>query len=322
MTMLDLNQKAVGAGHNNPPDEAVDWGALTGERLNKDYAPQVAVVAELEAEEQGLPDEITDDATALRAGGIIKRGRDLYGTFEDKRVVEGTPSLRIKNAIDGFFNGWKKRIEPDKSERRTNPGLIDRVQAKITTYQNKKEAAAREALRLQEEQAKREREAAEKEARDKKAEADRLAAKAQEELAAAERARNPERIEEKTNQAIATAQQATQAAAAAAAAVNVAEKATERAQDARIAGLAPAKDIVRTQGVTAAGAGVTLTKATEKIAELVDRSELTDPAKLLLFEHLTDDQVAMAVRKYANATGHRAELPGCLITIRKKDVTR
>lgn len=322
MSMLDLNQNAVGAGHNNPPDEAIDWGALTGERLNKDYAPQVAVVGQLESDEKKLPDEITDDKTALQAGAIIKRARDLYGLLEDKRVVEGTPSLRIKNSVDGFFNGWKKKIEPEKSERRTNPGLIDRIQAKITRYQNKKEADAREALRAAEEDAKRLREAAEKEARDKKAEAERLAKKAQEELEAAERARNPVKIEEKTNQAIETAQRATQAAAAAAAAVVVQEQATERAQDARIAGLAPAKDIVRTQGVTTDGAGVTLTKATEKIAELVDRSELTDADKLLLFEHLTDEQVGMAVRKFANATGHRSELPGCLIVIRKKDVTR
>lgn len=325
MSMTDLNQKAGGLslGHNQPPVETTDWGALTAERLKADYQAQTDLAEQLKAEEEALPPEILSDEAAINAGAIIKRARELDAILEDKRVVEGTPSYRIKQACDGFFTSIRKSlVAPTPKERMMTPGLADRIQTKISAWQAKKEAAHRAELKRQEEEARKIREAAEKEARDRQAEADRLAREAQEKLAAAQRARNAENIERKNNEAIELAQQATAAAAAAAKAVTEASQATEKAHDARIAGLAPAKDIVRTTGTADGGGGVTLTKATEKYAFLVAREELTDEAKLKLFDHFNDAEVEKAIRGFAVQTRYLQSLPGCSIGTRKKDVTR
>jgi hypothetical protein len=325
-TMTELNQQAgkldFPAGHNNPP-ETIDWGAITAERLAKDYEPQTNLAAKLAEEEQALGEEYKSDQEIINAGALIKRARELHAQLEDKRVVEGTPGYRIFQTCNGFFKSVQKALQPETpKERNLTPGLIDRVQGRINKYQDKKEAEAREVIRLREAEATRVRLAAEKEAREKQAEADRLAAKAKEELAAAERARAPAKVEEKTNKAIETAREATQAAGDAAKASAVATQAANQAQDARIAALAPAKDIVRTSGVAAGGQGVLHTKKTVKFAYVVDRSKMTDADKLKLFEHFNDADLDKAVRSFANGTRYLQTLTGCEIGTRQDGVTR
>ena len=135
----------------------------------------------------------------------------------------------------------------------------------------------------------------------------------------AERARAPAQIEQK----IEVAQQASQAASGQAGAVAgaeiEAEQAMDRAQEARVATFAKPADIVRTRGVTADGGGVTLTKAKESFAYVTDRDALN---KDKLWNSFTDEQIEMALRKWARATGHNEKMEGAEIGWRSKGVTR
>lgn len=322
--MNDLlnNLIAPSAGHNQPPDEPIDYAAKTTERLEADYKPLKQTLETLKNEAEAIT-EVPDDATALRAGGIIKRFRDLRNTLEDKRVVEGEPSLRITNATNAFFNGLKKLIQPQEpKERRITPGYIDLLQGLIDGHQARKEADERERLRLAQAEAKRiadeaARIAAEeaRKAAAAQAEADRLAAEA-------ERARKPEIKQEKQEAAQVAAQVASQASAQATHAAVTAEAATETARDARIGTLASAAAVTRVQGTTAEGAGVTLTKATEKYCFMTDRGLIDDASKLVLFNLFTDVEVEKAARSFAVKTSYTQPLPGFDIGTRKKGVTR
>lgn len=311
-------------GHNRGPvDEPVDYAKLTTERLESDYAKVKAALEELKGDEDSLPAEITDDAAALAAGAIIKRARTLYMQMEEDRKLEVEPSLRIQNACNAFFKGLRKLLQPEeKRERFTSPGLIDRIQAKIDAHQNRKEAAERERLRLEAEERRKAAEAEAERLREEQRKAAEAARAAEEARLAAERARNADRKAEKAAEAERLAKEASQRTAAVDAAQVATDAAIEKAQDARIATLAPTKEIVRTQGTTQAGAGVTLTKATEKYAILIDRAELTTDAKLALFDLFTDAEVEKAVRAYAVQTRYQAQLPGCSIGTRQKGVTR
>ena len=98
-----------------------------------------------------------------------------------------------------------------------------------------------------------------------------------------------------------------------------ANTATEAARDAHIATLAKSADIVRTRGVTEQGAGVTLTKARESYAYVTDRDQLD---KNKVWNSFTDEQIEMAVRKWARATGYNEKMAGAEIGWRTKGVTR
>lgn len=309
----------VTAKDNNAPD----YAKLETERLADEYVGYSNTLSDLKTEETALPEEITDDTTALKAGGIIKQARDLKGRMEETRNVEVQPHLRRQNAINTFFKSQQESIQPeDKRERLNRPGLIDRVQAKISAWQAKKEAAERARLEAE----RKERERTEREAREeaeRKAEAAKAAEKAaQDAREAADRARSEEGRKARQAEADAAATLANQAAAAAKSAEVKVETAAENNQDARIATLAKSSDVVRVQGKTMDGGGVTLTKATEKFAYVTDRALFDEATKLLLFDHFNDAEVDKAVRSFATATRYSQTLPGCEIGTRKKDVTR
>lgn len=320
---IPASNRDVAPSDNRPKDaEKIDHARIETERLRDEYQPLLTTFGRLSSEADAVA-EPTSDAEAVAAGGIIKRMRDLRHEAEATRVVEVEPHLRRKNAGDGFFNGIIEALQPaDKRTRQSRPGLIDKVQAKIDAYQNKKEAAERARLEEENRKAEAARRAAEEAAA---AERRRLEAAERERREAedrAARARTEEtRRQRETEAKDAQVREVAAAAAAKAAEVTVA-KATEQSQDARIATLARPAEVVRTRGQTAESGDVLLTKATEKIAQLVDRGALTDEAKLILFEFLTDAEVDKAVRAYANSTGHRGKMAGCLIEIRKKGVTR
>src|SRR3990167_8228956 len=135
--------REVQRGDNAAPD----FAKMETERLVDEYRGLVKTLDDLVAEVERVPETINDDATALRVGGLIKRFRDLRARLESTRVVEVEPDLRRMNAKNSFFNGHKKKIQPEeKSERRTSPGKIDILQTRIDAHQDRKEAAERERL--------------------------------------------------------------------------------------------------------------------------------------------------------------------------------
>lgn len=320
------NRDVTSRDNRTTTDEKIDYAGIEAARLHDEYLGMEATLARLEAEEAAIaevPDDSTGDQVALALAGIIKRARDLKAEAENTKTVEIEPNYRRYQAGLGFFNRIKELLQPDdKKQRRITPGVMDRAQAKIDVHQDRKEA--RERARLAEEQ--RKAEAARREAEEKARKEREAAERAQRERQEAEDRASRARTEESRHQREAEADAARQREAAAAAAAKqseiVAAQKVEQHQDARIGTLASSADIVRTRGVTPEGGGALLTKGIDKIAELEDRSALTDEAKLLLFEQATDAQVAGLVSKYANATGHRNPLPGCIIEIRKKNITK
>lgn len=315
MNQPATNPRAV-AGDNQAPD----YAKIETERLVDEYRGLTNTLNALVSEAESAPDRIDDDPSALKIGGLIKRFRDLRERFEQTRIVEVEPHLRRQNAINAFFNGWRKHIQPDdKSERRVSPGWIDKLQARIDAHQARKEAAERERLeRLRIEQeavARAARERADREAED----ARKAAAAAAELQASADRARSETARAEKQAIADAAAKAATEAAAAARGAEVTASAATETATDARIGTLVAPQDIVRTRGVTEEGAGVTLTTGKESYAHVVDRTKL-NAAKL--FPYLNDKEVEKALRAYAKATNHNEPMDGAEIGWKRKGITR
>lgn len=326
MNIPASNRDVTARDNRTTTSDKIDYAGIETERLKDEYAGLPSTLDRLRAENEAIPsvpDDATGDSVAIALGGIIKRARDLKAETENTRIVEVEPNFRRYQAGNAFFNAIKEAIQPeDRTQRRTSPGLIDLVQKKIDAHQDRKEA--RERARLAEEQrvAEQKRREAEEIARKEREAAEKAAREAREAEERAARARSEESRKARQAEADAARQRESEAAAAAKQSEVTAGQAVEQHADARIATLATAAEIVRTTGSAPEGGGVLLTKATEKIAELEDRGELTDEAKLVLFEHFTDEQVGMAVRKFANATGHRTKLPGCLIEVRKKNVTR
>jgi hypothetical protein len=315
MSMTDTNPRAV-IGGNAPPD----WAKQTTDRLADEYQGLTRALAELVVEVQNQPRQVESDEQALRAGALIKRLRDLRERLENTRAVEKEPHLRAGNAIDAFFNGLKKTIAAETpNERRTAPGYIDQLQARINEHQDRK--AAVERARLEAERRERERlaEEARLEEQRRRQEAERLQQEAEQRRLEAERARNPARIEEKRAAAAETERAAAAAAGAVAAAETTADRAAQDAQEARIATLAKDSEIVRTRGQTPDTAGVTLTTARQPYAYVVDREQL-DAAKL--FPFFSDAEVEKALRAYAKNTGHRVPMAGAEIGFGRKGVTR
>ena len=314
MSMTSDNPREVIGGN------APDYAKMETARLVNECRGLTNTLEALGAEVERVPETINDDPVALRVGGLIKRFGQLWDRLEITRVVEVEPNLRRMNAANAFFKGLQKMIQPeDKRERRTSPGFIDVLQAKIDAYQDSKEAAERERLAREAAEAKRIAQEAQDKLDRERREQERLKREEDERRAEAERARAPAQVEAK-REAASEASQATgaQTGAVIGAAVEAQTKA-DAAQDAHIATLAKPADIVRTRGVTEDGAGVTLTKARESYAYVTDRDQL-DKSKL--WNMLSDDEIEKALRKWARATGHNEKMAGAEIGWRSKGVTR
>ena len=316
-TAIPAADRDVARTDNNAPD----FAKIETERLVDEYKGLTDTLDKLEAEVGRVP-PVEDDPTALRVGGLIKRFRDLYARFENTRVVEVEPHLRRQNAINAFFNGHKKRIQPaEKSERRTSPGFIDRLQGLIDGYQERKAAAERERLAIAAAETARLAREAQERADKARAEEERLQREADERRAEAERARAPAQIEKKTEIAEEASQEASAGTGAAIGAEIEAQQASDRAQEARIATLAKDADIVRTRGVTDEGAGVTLTAGKEAYAYVTDRVKLIKYAADL-FPYFNDKEVEKAVRGWAKAKNHNEKMDGAEIGWKSKGITR
>lgn len=300
----DMNERAV-IGGNNPPlarsiaAEEGDFAATTTAYLQEDYAKQPDIVASLLDEARAIPKVIEDAETKSKAASIIKRLRDTAKALDAFHGKEKQPYLRGGQAVDQFFFGLI-----DKCVRRVktnNKGAADVLNDRLTDYDNRVLAA---------EQARRAREAAEaaRIAREAQEKAAREAREAEEARLAAERARKPEAIEQKT---VAAQQQETVADAAKVEAVVT----TARAEEAHIATLARPADIMRTRGDD----GTLSTMGTEKYAAIVDR-DLLD--KAALWPYLPLPALETALRAWAKNTDYRTPMAGAEVGRRNKSVVR
>jgi len=291
-----INPKAV-VGDNQSPD----YAQRVTDQMAEDYAALTVSITDLLAKAREAATEVTTDEEAIALGTIVKDLRDAYNRADAYRTSEKEPYLRSEQAVDAFFFQWmekcRRRNERDRSQK---PGAANILQARIDDYLDRKRVAEEERRRLAAAEAARIAQAA-------AAEQARLAAAAEEARLAADRARKPETVAEKG----AIAEQAEQTASAATVEATVAQ---EKAQEAHIATLAPAAEMVRTRGE-----GVLLTQAKENYAIMVDRSKL-DFGKLSVF--FTDAEVEKALRAWAKTTGHNQPMDGAEIGRKNKGVTR
>lgn len=296
-----LNPRAV-PGSN----EAPDYAQQVTDRLAREYEAVKTTLDDLVAEAAALPPLVDTDDEALKRGALIKRLRDVDTRIEGVRVLEKEPYLRGGNAVDALLNGWRDLIgKRNKNDRTAKAGAIDNLQAGINAHQDRKIAAER--IRLENERRETERLAMEA-----RRLAEQEAAALEAKRLAEERARKPEN--KMAHRAAAEAQEGVSFEASSSAA-----RATELAEEARLASLARPADIARVRGNAESGAGVTLTVAKEPYAILTDRALVNLE---LLRPYFTDAEIEKALRGWAKATGHRIAMPGADIGHRNRGVTR
>ena len=266
--------------------------------LNDEFSERPETVAALLEEARALA-PITDDVTRAPYPGLIKRIRDeakLLGALHEK---EGTPYLRGKQAVDQFFFGMIDKMA--RRDKKNKPGAADVLNARLTAYDTEVlERRQAEAMRLAAE--------AERVAREAREKAERGAREAEEKRLAAERARKPEIVEEKT--AAATNAEISASAAAAAAAV-----AANKAEAAQVDTLRKPADVMRSRGDD----GTLSTMATEPYAEIEDESKLDKNA---LWPFINLDAKEKALRSWAKTNGYTRQMDGAKIGKRQKSVVR
>jgi flagellar biosynthesis GTPase FlhF len=251
------------------------------------------------AKAEALPAVIENDAEMGSFAVTIKELRDTAARAEAFRVAEKEPHYRAAQAVDAFFAPLRDRCA--RPDRRAKPGAADVLQERLDAYNQRK---------LQEEMARRRREAEEQEriAREARERAERERAAAEEARRAAERARKPETVEQKSAEA-------TERERAADSSLIEADRAMADAETAGIATLAKASDIVRTR----VEGGPLVTMAQEGYAEVVDSSALDRDA---LWPYISENEKEKAVRLWAKNTGFRQQMAGAKIGKRNKSVVR
>lgn len=281
-----MSDQSAGVGHNVAPDYA---STITAQ-LERDYAELLENAGALLAEARTLPKEINSDEEMAPQAGLIVRLRDSAARFKTFHTTEKEPHLRAGQAVDGFFFGWWEKLA--RRNKTDKPGAADILQARVDNWMQRKLEAERKA---REEIA---RKAREEEARLAQEAADR-ARQAQEDADKAARARKPENV-------AALTASAEENKAAALEALSQLNKASGAADDARIDTLAKPADMVRTR--LEGGPTVSMKQVPQVLIE--DRTKL-DMA--LLWPHLKDEHILMALKAYAKSTSHKTPMAGAII---------
>jgi hypothetical protein len=296
VSMQAENPRSV-VGDNQAPA----YAQRVTEQMERDYKALSDSITELLDKAREATKEAKTEAEALALGVIVKDLRDAYKRAEAYRTAEKEPHLRSAEAVDAFFFAWMEKCHRRNPRDSTQkPGAADILQARIDDFLERKRIE--EANRRRQEEIEKARIA--KEAQD---EADRLAREAEEKRLAAERARKPESVAART-------EEAEQVEAAAASAAVEAEVAQSQAVEAHIATLAKPADMVRTRGE-----GVLLTQAQEPYAIVVDRTKLDFTA---LAPYFNDKEIDKAFRGWAKSTNHAKQMPGAEIGHKAKGRTR
>lgn len=281
------NPRAV-IGDNVHADDAT---ASLVDRLSSDYGALTKSAALLLDSARSLGETVENERELEGFSNTIVAIRDAASRAEAYRVSEKEPYLRSGQAVDGFFNSIKERLEKGRKV----------LQGRVDDYQRRKLAAERERRRLEAERQAREA----KEARERE---DAARREAEERRLAAERARKPEIAGAKA----AIADEAEQAAASAAADATVAQDAAETA---RIEALRKGSDMSRSRF----DGGRLVTTREVGFCELVDRS-LVDLNELR--PYFTETEIAKAARGWAKATGYTRQMPGLDVGKRDEAVVR
>lgn len=326
MSDAESQTQTPGLGHNNPPLarnislEEADFAQVVTGFLEDEYRKQPTAAQALLDEATALmrgPDgailDIVDDDMKGKVTSLIKRMRDLAKDLDAFHSKEKQPYLRGGQGVDQFFFGWIDKLS--RRDKKNRAGAADILNQKLTEYDDRVLAEARaKAAREAAERARIAREAQEK-ADAARREEERLRQVAADTAAAAERARNPERKEEKAVVAQETrAEVAVQGVQTDAAKVD-AEVAAARATDAYIETLRSSADIMRNRGQD----GTLSTVGTEKYAEITDRTKL-DLA--LLAPYIKLEALQSALTQWAKFTDYNTQMPGTAIGRRNKSLVR
>lgn len=283
-------------GHNVAPD----YAATVTDRLQQDYAEAVRNAEAMIDEARALPPIEPDDERTLGLhSAMIEKMRDTTSRFEKFRVVEKEPHMRAAEATDGFFFGWIEKLA--RRKKTDKPGVSDILQACVNAEMNRRLDEQRR-LRAEAEAKAR---AAEEALRKAQAEAARKAAEAQ---AAAERARKQENIDAHAARSLAEAAEAERLNAERMFAAQVAE-------DARIDRLAKAADMVRTRP----DGSPMVTMRQVPVVVIEDAALLN---KDLLWPHIKEEHLLMALKAWAKATGHKRPMDGATIKMVDEAVVR
>jgi hypothetical protein len=284
MPSLPENPRAI-RGDNLPPDYAKD----VTERMAQDYAALMETVTLQLQEARGLPATVESEEDLLTFSDLVVRLRDTANRAEGARVAEKEPYLRAGQAVDGFFGSLKERAQK---------GLAV-LSGRVNDYQLQKLAAER---------LKREREKAKAEAaeRARREEAERAMREAEAAERVAERARRDQE---------AKLERALDKAAASDVAQIDARMATELADAARLAAAQSPAAMARSRFES----GRLATMKQVGYAEVIDRTKLDAAA---LFPFISDSQVLIALRKWAQARDFREQMPGAAIGFKDSTVIR
>lgn len=286
---------AAPIGHNVAPD----YAEMIAERLQADYAELIKGARGLLDEARALPTHINDDYDLKAHATLIERLRDSASRLKAFHITEKEPHLRAGQAVDTFFFSWWEKLA--RRNAKDKPGAADILQARVNDFMNRKLAEER---RVREEAAAAAR-AEEERIRREQAEAQR---RADEAAAAAARARKAENVAAHEKQALEQAAAAEQLRAQQLAAQQISD-------DARIDTLAKSADMVRTR--LDGGPMVTMRQVPVVLIE-----DVTKLNKELLWAHLKEEHVLMALKAWAKTTSHKKQMDGAVIKMVDEAVVR
>lgn len=280
------NPRAI-PGSNQAPDHAQQ----VSQRMAEEYAELAKSTTGVLDEARALPESVDDEAALKAFSDVVVRMRDTVGRAEGARIAEKEPFLRGGQAVDGYFNTIKARLEKG----------MEILTKRVNIYQQRKLAEERERRRI-------EAEATERAAREARETEARLAREAEERRLAAERARKPEHIETKSAAAV-------EAEQAASAALVEASLAADRAEEAHIDTLRKPADMTRSQF----GDGRLVTMRQVGYVEITDKMAL-DPA--VLWPFIKEEHALQALKAWAKTTSHKRAMNGAIIEMRDDTVIR
>lgn len=176
------NEVRQGIGGNSPPDPIEELRT----RLADTHAPLIARFNELLGMDARLPTEM-DDEWEAKISEAIKACTKYTRNSEVTRLDANEPHRALIAATDGFFKNMSDKVDALKAKMNTEY-LTPWQQKKADEEKARREAAAAEARRIQEEEARKAREEATRlaEARRKEREAKEAAEKAERERQEAE----------------------------------------------------------------------------------------------------------------------------------------
>jgi hypothetical protein len=318
MTDAPENPKAV-IGHNFPPlarsiaEEQGDFAAITTAYLDEEYAAQPQITASLLDEARALPPAVEDDETKGKYTSLIKRLRDQVKNLESYHAKEKQPYLRGGQAVDQKFFGLIEKLA--RRVKTGKPGAADVLLARVTAYDDRREAEERARLQREADQRAAVAREAQRKAEEERRERERIENEARAAAEAAERARKPEHIEAKTEIAQAKQAEAQAQAGAATEAAITANVATIQAEEARVATFAKSADLMRHRGED----GTLSTRQQEPYAIIEDESLLDREA---LWPLISMDAKEKALRTWAKIHNFNKPMAGASIGRRPRSVVR